>query len=236
MKGAGADNGIRVQQQQKFSSGLGDCLVVGRGKAEIPVVEDQLNRWELFFDHGGRAVCRSVIDHPDLKFQVRRLFHLDRIHHYGIYDMSSWQLKDTREVEVIQGASLILRREAVDEVGPLDTNFFMYTEEVDLCYRLRNSEWPLYWIPQAEVIHLGGQSTRLVAGDMFLQLYRSKIQFFRKNYGRFAAQVYKIILSLSAVTRLLISPLAWFESPSRRKNHLNLANNYQQLLLKLPGM
>ena len=173
---------------------------------------------------------------PTLAREFWRLFHLDRLRTYGVYDMGSWQLKETREVEVVQGACLILRRSAVDAVGPLDTDYFMYTEEVDLCYRLRKSDWPLYWIPQAEVIHLGGQSTRMVAGEMFLQLYRSKVQFFRKNHGRFSALVYKVILSLSALARILASPLAWFEPPSQRKSHLSLANNYQQLLLKLPGM
>ncbi len=173
---------------------------------------------------------------PNLTREFWRLFHLDRIRRYGIYDMETWQVNDTREVEVIQGACLILRRTALNEVGPLDTDYFMYTEEVDLCYRLRNSSWPLFWIPQAEVIHLGGQSTRLIAGEMFLQLYRSKIQFFRKNYGRLSAGIYKLILSLSAIARILLSPLAKIKNPSNKEHHMNLANNYQQLLINLPGM
>jgi GT2 family glycosyltransferase len=173
---------------------------------------------------------------PTLSREWWRLFHLDRLRPYGTYRMTDWPLDQPKEVEVIQGAALLLRRQALDQVGLLDTDYFIYTEEVDLCYRLQHAGWRLYWVPQAQVVHYGGQSTRQVAAEMFLQLYLSKLLFFRKHHGRLAALIYKLILSTAALIRLLVTPLAWLEQPPRRRQHLALAANYRRLLRSLPGL
>jgi hypothetical protein len=131
---------------------------------------------------------------------------------------------------------LLLRREALNQVGLLDENYFIYSEEVDLCYRLQKAGWRLYWAPQAEVIHYGGQSTQQVAAEMFMRLYESKLIFIRKHHGWLAGRIYKLILLITALVRLLVSPFAWLERPPRRQLHLTLANRYWQLVRALPGM
>ncbi len=173
---------------------------------------------------------------PTLSREFWRLFHLDKFWPYGTYNMFQWDLNRAREVDVVQGAALLLRREALNEVGVLDTDYFIYTEEVDLCYRLQQAGWRLYYVPQARVVHYGGQSTQQVAADMFLQLYRSKLLFFRKHHGLLASYIYKFILFGAVLMRLLVSPLAWLEQPSRRQQHFILAANYRRLLVSLPGM
>ncbi|MCB0193226.1 MAG: glycosyltransferase family 2 protein [Anaerolineae bacterium] len=173
---------------------------------------------------------------PTLSREFWRLFHLDAIRPYGVYHMSNWDTNKHREVDVVQGASLILRKEALDQVGLLDDTYFMYTEEVDLCYRLQKKGWLLYWVPQSKVIHYGGQSTQQVATKMFLCLYESKLIFIRKHHGWLAAQAYKLTLGLATITRLLFSPLALLEKPSKRQHHLRLASNYRRLLTTLARM
>ena len=59
----------------------------------------------------------------------------------------------------------------------------MYSEETDLCFRLKRSGWPVYLVPQAEVLHHGGQSSRQMALQTLALLYRSKVLFFRRHYG-----------------------------------------------------
>ena len=173
---------------------------------------------------------------PSLSRELWRLHHLDKIHPYGVYVMQGWDPETPHSVDMLQGASLLLRREALDEVGLLDEGFFIYTEEVDLCYRLKKAGWRLFWVPQSQVIHYEGQSTQLVSKEMFLQLYQSKMIYFRKHSGRLAAWMYKVILFSAGFTRLLVSPLALFERPQHRKRHLMLASNYFNLLRTLPGM
>ncbi|RME42336.1 MAG: glycosyltransferase family 2 protein [Caldilineae bacterium] len=173
---------------------------------------------------------------PTLPRELWRLFHLDALHPYGVYAMHQWDRRRPREVEVLLGACLLVRRAVVEQVGLLDEDYFMYSEEVDFCYRIRRAGWRLYWVPQAQIVHYGGQSTRQVAADMFLHLYSGKLMYFRKNYSPVAGQVYKLILLAASVTRLLLSPLAWLGLSPDRERHLTLAGRYWQLLKQLPGM
>lgn len=173
---------------------------------------------------------------PTLSKEVWRLFHLDKLRPYGVYDMEKWDTAVPRQVDIVQGASFILRRTALEQVGLLDDSYFMYSEEVDLCYRLKQAEWPLYWIPQSRVIHYGGQSTKLVASDMFIELYRGKLHYFRKNYGASAAFSYKLILAAATVPRLALFGLAWLQKPPKRDEKISLAQNYGRLITALPTM
>lgn len=162
-----------------------------------------------------------------------RLFHLDALWPYFSYRQERWSTKEPREVDVIKGACLMVRHDALKQVGLLDEGFFIYAEEVDLCRRLIVAGWHLYWLPESKVLHYGGQSTKQVAADMFLRLYETKVLYFRKHYGRLGARVYKLILLAATLTRLLITPLAWFEQGPQRQEHLKLANNYLLLAQKI---
>jgi hypothetical protein len=173
---------------------------------------------------------------PTLSRELWRLFHLDAIRPYGAYHMHQWDMNQPREVDVIQGASFILRKTALDQVGFLDGRYFMYSEEVDLCYRLQKAGWKLYYVPESQVIHYGGQSTKLVAADMFQQLYMGKLMYFRKHYGRLAGIGYKLILLAAALSRLLLTPFAWLQKPAQREKNLTLARHYGRLLIALPTL
>jgi GT2 family glycosyltransferase len=173
---------------------------------------------------------------PTVARELWRLFHLDTLRPYGVYRMADWPLDIPRPVDVLLGACLMLRRELLEQVGLLDESYFMYTEEVDWCYRIRQKGWTIYWVPQAEMVHYGGQSTRQVAAEMFLHLYQSKLRYFYKHHGWTAAQFYKLVLFASAAGRLALTPLAWLERPPQRQQHLTLAGHYWRLVQSLPGL
>ncbi len=86
------------------------------------------------------------------------------------------------------------------------------------------------------MVHYGGQSTKQVASEMFLQLYQSKLQYFDKHYGWPAALAYKLVLLAGAVGRLVLAPLAWLERPPQRQQHLTLAGHYWRLVQALPSL
>ena len=178
-------------------------------------------------DHSLQTSCYPM---PTLAREFWRLFHLDKFRPFGVYDMSRWDHKVPRKVDVLLGACILFRNDALDEVGLLSEEYFMYSEEVDLCYRLGKGGWEVYWLPEAEMIHYGGQSTVQVSREMFIHLYQSKLLFFRKNYGSGNAFVYKMILLFSALTRLCLTPLAYVSSSTARKEKLELAHNYSQLV------
>jgi GT2 family glycosyltransferase len=173
---------------------------------------------------------------PTLEREVRRMFHLPGVRSDGYYEMKNWDNQTPVKVDVLLGACLLLRRQALAQVGLMDEGYFMYSEEVDLCHRIQVAGWQLYWVPQATVVHYGGQSTRQASEEMFLKLYESKLRYFRKHYGGTTVVMYKLILTGASLIRLLLFPLAWLERPPRREAHLALAVNYQRLLVNLPGM
>lgn len=173
---------------------------------------------------------------PTLAREAWRLFHLDRLKAYGVYDMAAWSQNAARQVDVVQGTSMALRRTALEQVGLLDEDFFMYTEEVDLCYRLYQAGWQNYWVPTSRVVHYGGQSTQQVAQRMFLSLYKTKMLFIRKHYGRISAHLYRLILLLAASMRLGLSMFDLLSPAEKRDRQKQLAANYRQLIRALPGL
>ena len=173
---------------------------------------------------------------PTLSKEFWRLLHLDRVFNYGIYNMDNWDRITPRNVDVIQGASMLLRRDAIDQVGSLDKDYFMYTEEVDLCYRLNKDDWQVSWVPKSQVLHHGGQSTQQIATKMFLSLYQTKALYFRKNHGNLAAGVYKLILLIISLIRIILSPLIMLKNTAKQEQHQQLAKNYLLLIKNLPTM
>jgi N-acetylglucosaminyl-diphospho-decaprenol L-rhamnosyltransferase len=202
-----------------------------------PGALEALTRFMLDHPHCGAAGARllnpdgtpqiSAYPFPTLLREFWRLFHLDARYPLSCYPPSRWKTDISQEVDSVQGAVLLLRQQTLDQVGLLDEDYFIFSEEVDLCQRIKSAGWEIYWLPGAEVIHYGGQSTRQVAPQMFLELYRGKVLYFRKRHNRLSAWVYKLILLLAALPRIALAPL-----PACRQ----LAGHYAQLVRALPGM
>jgi GT2 family glycosyltransferase len=103
---------------------------------------------------------------------------------FGREQMTWWDRNSVREVEVVDGCFILVRQEAIGQVGMLDEQFFMYCEETDWCYRFKQDGWKMLFTPDAEIIHLGGQSSKQMAPAMTLHLRGSVLQFIRKHYSR----------------------------------------------------
>ena len=104
----------------------------------------------------------------------------------------------------LEGAFLIVRHEAVDEVGQLDESIFMYSEDVDWCYRFHKTGWQIWYLPHTPIIHYGGQSSKRRRGRMEAELYRSRVYFFKKHYGRFAAWRLKAMIYSFTLPKIFI--------------------------------
>jgi len=176
-----------------------------------------------------QASCHPMLT-PGREFW--RLLFLERLVPRATYPMARWDAQTPRRVEVIKGACLLLRRQALDQIGLLDESYFMYTEEMDLCYRLTQVGWELWWVPEAQVVHHGEASSRQAAEAMYVQLYRSKVQFYRKFGGEARAARFKCFVRLAYWPRLAVAALG-----SRLKPSLSVqARTYRRLLAELAGM
>jgi len=87
--------------------------------------------------------------------------------------MLDWDHYSEREVDWLQGSVLMMRRSSIDQTGPMDERYFLYFEDVDLCYRMKNAGWKVCYVPQAEIIHYykrGSYGNSLFNRDLFIHL------------------------------------------------------------------
>jgi GT2 family glycosyltransferase len=97
-------------------------------------------------------------------------------------------------VDWVTGAAMMVRREVVQEVGGLDEGFFMYSEELDWCRRIRNGGWEIAYTPTAEIIHYGGKSSNQVVPARHIYFQSSKVRYTQKHHGRCAGEVLRVWL------------------------------------------
>lgn len=110
------------------------------------------------------------------------------------------------EVDSVIGACMLVRREAVEQVGLLDEKFFLFLEETDWCYRMKKAGWKIYHIPQAEILHFQGKSAEAEKGKARIEYYRSRYHYFRKNRGR----LQQVLLMIGLIARLWIELIFMF--------------------------
>lgn len=92
----------------------------------------------------------------------------------------NWNLEYVFEPDWVSGACLMLRREVIHLTGPLDENIFMYFEDNDLCLRIRNAGFKVYYNPHISVLHIGGQS--LKKNHQAQNYYHRSLQYFYKKH------------------------------------------------------
>jgi N-acetylglucosaminyl-diphospho-decaprenol L-rhamnosyltransferase len=101
---------------------------------------------------------------------------------------------EVREADFLMGACLLVRRAAIDEVGPLDEAFFLFSEETDWCYRFVQAGWKVVFVPGAECVHVGGASH---GGRMFRENVRGHLRFLAKHRGRRSAERARRVLRVA---------------------------------------
>jgi GT2 family glycosyltransferase len=140
---------------------------------------------------------------------------------------------DTRPVDWLSSACLLVRRKAFDEVGGLDEEYFIYGDEVDLQYRLKKAGWTVYYIPNAETLHYGGRS--MDRWRRRKMVYRGKLLFYRKNYGRAREATLRLLFLVVSLGKLVVwGPALAVPKLSRRaRRELNSNGDVLGLCMRL---
>lgn len=111
--------------------------------------------------------------------------------------------KGPQRVDYVEGACLLVRRAALEQVGGLDEGYFMYAEEVDWCKRMRAAGWEVWYTPAAQVVHIGGASSANRKPNREADLYRSRVRYFRTYHGGLQAGLLKaMIVSFTGVKQV----------------------------------
>jgi GT2 family glycosyltransferase len=143
----------------------------------------------------------------------------------------------TTEVDVVTGAVFMFRRHLVDEIGLFDENYFMYVEEVDYCYRLKEKGRRVCYYPRASIIHLLGQTTkqdfkkkRWTANPFLTERYKSMLYFFDKHYSKVQLHLLRLIVIEGHSLRLSLNALRWLLRPQERQEARRVMSIYSEII------
>lgn len=135
----------------------------------------------------------------------------------------------TQPVDWLVGAALMIRREAWQQVGPLDEGFFMYFEELDWCRRCRAAGWEIHYLPAAQITHHEGKSSEQVMAARTIRFQSSKIHYYRKYYGEGWALVVRFFLLGMFAFQLSQESLKWLVGHKRELRQERVAAYWQVL-------
>jgi GT2 family glycosyltransferase len=167
-------------------------------------------------------VARSTMRFPTVWNSLTRALALDLIFRrsalFGGHLMSDFDHQRTIPVEVLNGWFLMMRRKALEKVGLLDPQFFMYGEDVDWCYRFHNAGQKLMFFAGAAAIHYGGASSASAPLRFHLEMYRANLQYWRKHHGWLSQQLFLLTLAIYDAARMPVLACGYFCLPSQRQS------------------
>jgi N-acetylglucosaminyl-diphospho-decaprenol L-rhamnosyltransferase len=147
----------------------------------------------------------------------------------------SWPHTHARAVPWVLGAALAIRREAFDRVQGFDESFFMFSEEVDLCYRLREAGWEVHFVPEATVLHVGGASTEQRHIEMEVERYMGTVRFYCRHYSPRQRQLLRLLYRYAMLRNMARDGLrlGYTGRPARRAMLLDNLAVWQRVLRSL---
>jgi GT2 family glycosyltransferase len=137
-------------------------------------------------------------------------------------------------VEALCGACVMIRREVFDRIGQFTTEYFMYGEDIDLCYQTRQAGLKVGYDSEAVIVHHGGGSSKKKADTGFgdIATREAVCKFLRKTRGPFYAQTYRSAIALSALIRLIVLGVALLTPlPRRDREYLRIVFNKWRRIL-----
>ena len=170
----------------------------------------EVRRSTMRFPTAWSYLCRAV--GLDVVFKRSRLF--------GGFLMSDFDHHTTRPVDVLNGWFVIARRDAIQQVGLLDPQFFMYGEDIDWCYRFRQAGKRIVFFADAGAIHYGGASSSNAPIRFFLELCRADWQLWGKHRGWVGRMAFPLILAIHHSVRLVASVCKYVCAPTERSDTL----------------
>ena len=157
--------------------GLGVKMLDGQGK---------------FLPESKRALPTPAVAFYKM-FGLASLFPKSRT--FGRYHLGFLDREETHEIEVLSGAFMLLRKAALDQIGLLDEDYFMYGEDIDLSYRLTRGGWKNYYFPGTRIIHYKGESTKRTSVNYVFVFYRAMVIFAQKHFAPGRAGLFSLLIN-----------------------------------------
>lgn len=130
--------------------------------------------------------CRRGFPTPSASFYyafgVSKLF--PAIPRFNQYQLGYLSPDDSYPIDSLVGAFMLVRREVVERIGGLDEDFFMYGEDIDWCYRIKQAGWEIYYYSKTHIVHYKGASSRRKPFKIVYEFHRAMVLFHRKHYSK----------------------------------------------------
>ena len=148
-------------------------------------------------DGSFQPACRRGFPTPWVAFTrisgLSKLFPKTKI--FGKYNLTYLNTEETYPVDAVSGSFMMLRHEMFVQVGGLDESYFMYGEDLDWCYRIRQAGWRIFYVHSTQIIHYKGESTRRSSIDEIHTFYEAMHLFVEKHFH--SSRLFKIVLRSS---------------------------------------
>ena len=216
---------IANKENAGFSKANNQALKIAKGKYHLLLNPDTIVEEDTFkkvvefmdahpeagglgvkmIDGKGNFLPESKRGLPTPKDAFYKIFGLSRLFpkskKFGRYHLSFLDLNQTHEIEILSGAFMLMRKEALDKVGLLDEDFFMYGEDIDLSYRLVLGGYKNYYYPETRIIHYKGESTKKSSVNYVFVFYNAMIIFAKKHFSAKNARSYSFLINLAIYFR-----------------------------------
>lgn len=142
----------------------------------------------------------SFIDDLPILSRIIKPFH--PMHGLSPFDKNISFFEKEKEIDWVTGAFLMLKKQVYDQIGGFDKNYFMYVEEVDLCYRAKKKGWQVWYLPKWNIIHYGGASS--TAEFPLINEVKSLKIFYRLHMPKWQYPFLRLIIKFGAFLRIFV--------------------------------
>jgi GT2 family glycosyltransferase len=195
---------------------------------------------KLIYGNGEiQNTCASTFPMPFNEFSslflLNRLFPRSRI--FSARELDYWDHKDSRSVDCLSGACMMVRKSIVDKVGGFDDKIFMYADDVDFCMRILKEGYQIYYLSTETIVHYEGSGTKKTGKKNFSTLFQKESERYviNKHFGPGKAACYTLVVLAGSVFRIIFSilifPLLMMKSKNEDKNLSDILSKYSSLLL-----
>jgi hypothetical protein len=205
---------IASAENNGFAAGNNQALRVAEGRYVLLLnsdtivwentLEDIYGYMEAHLDVGASG-CRVLLENgeldkackrsfPNVKNSFFRLFHIPTSSADDNYNLDNLPDDEVYEIDCLTGAFMFMRKEALDEAGLLDETFFMYGEDIDLCYRIKESGWKIVYYGKSCITHLKGASSKKQKSKLIYEFYRAMYVYYKKHHADESSFITNIVV------------------------------------------
>lgn len=133
---------------------------------------------------------------PNVKNSFFRLFHIPTKSKDDNYNLTNLPDDEVYEIDCLTGAFMFMRNDALKQAGLLDETFFMYGEDIDLCYRIKHAGWKIVYYGKSSITHLKGASSKKQKNKLIYEFYRAMYIYYKKHHAHESFFLINIVVYL----------------------------------------